>query len=113
MVVVWLAQVLWVLQDLPHPGDKLVEELSPLCIVEQAAPHTGNLNKARKGKRGEGGRQAAVQVKEQLEGAVLEKGWPPGSGDLYGAEIIGRLIGGGADEVEGEAIVSQPAMIRP
>ena len=70
MVVVRLTQVLRVLQDLPHPGDELVEEFSSLGIVEQAAPHTGNLNKARKRKRGEGGRQAAVQVKEQLEGAV-------------------------------------------
>ena len=111
MVVVWLAQVLRVLQDLPHPRDELVEEFPPLCIVEQAAPDTGNLDKARKCERREGGWQAAVQVKEQLEGAVLEKSWPPCSGNLHSAEIIRRLVGGGADEVKGEAVVSQPEMI--
>ena len=111
MVVVGLTQVLGVLQDLPHPRHKLVEELASLGIVEQAAPHTGDLNKARQGKRREGGRQAAVEVEEQLEGAVLQESWPPSGGNLDSAEIVRGLVSGGADEVEGEAVVGQPQQL--
>ena len=105
--IVWVLEACGVVEDLPHAGDELVEKLPSLGIVEQAAPHTGDLNKARQGKRREGGRQAAVEVEEQLEGAVLQESWPPSGGNLDSAEIVRGLVSGSADEVEGEAVVGQ------
>ena len=82
MIIVRIRQAGRVLQDFPDTSHKLVEELAPLCVVEERPPDRGDLDEAGERERGEGDRQRRVQIEEQLQGAELQKGWTPARRDL-------------------------------
>ena len=64
MIVAWVCEAVGVVEDLPDPGDELVEELAPLGVVEQGSPHRSDLDKAGQSQMGQGARQSTVKVKE-------------------------------------------------
>ena len=70
-------------------------------------PDRRDLHEAGERQVGQRGRERAVKVKEQPQRGELEEGRAPGGGDLNGAEVVAALVGGGADEVERQAVVGQ------
>ena len=82
MVIVRIRQACRVLQDFPDTSHELVEELAPLCVVEERPPDRGDLDEAGERERGEGDRQRRVEVEEELQGAELQESWPPARWNL-------------------------------
>ncbi len=51
MIVVWICETCWILQDLTDAGNELVKELSPLSVVEKRPTHRCQLHQTRKRRR--------------------------------------------------------------
>ena len=57
-------------------------------------------------------RQRGVQLEEQLEGGGVQEGGSPGGGDLDRAQVVGGLVGRGADKVEHQTVLGEPQQLR-
>lgn len=82
VVVVRIGEAGRVLQDFADTGDELVQEFSPLGVVEERPAHGRDLHEAGQRQRWQRDRQGWVEVEEQLQRAELEESRPPAGRNL-------------------------------
>jgi hypothetical protein len=82
MIIVWICQAGWVLQNFSDSRHELIEKLSAFGIVEERPSNRGDLYKTGQGQGRQSDWQRRVEVEEQLQRAELKERGSPTCGNL-------------------------------